>query len=87
MLLFAEKVIYRAGFNAMLGTDRIEVDFLEFVAKILMHVPDGNKRRVLGYGVYSSRALGERRKRDRGEEDAEEKIRSGFRVWGSSAPL
>ena len=52
----------------MLGTDRIEVEPLEFVAKILMHVPDRNKRRVIGYGVYSSRALGERRKQARGEE-------------------
>jgi len=58
-----EKVVYRANFNAMLGTDRIEVDSLEFIAKVLMHVPDKNKRRVIGYGVYSSRALGERRKR------------------------
>jgi len=33
-----------------------------------MHVPDKNKRRVIGYGVYSSRALGERRKQARGEE-------------------
>ena len=65
-----EKVIYRANFNAMLGTDRIEVDPLEFVAKVLMHVPDKNMRRVTGYGVYSSRALGERRKRARGKEQA-----------------
>jgi len=63
-----EKVIYRANFNAMLGTDRIEIDPLEFVAKVLMHVPDKNMRRVIGYGVYSSRALGERRKRARGKE-------------------
>jgi len=63
-----EKVVYRVDFNAMLGTDRIEVDPLEFVAKVLMHVPDKNMRRVIGYGVYSSRALGERRKRARGEE-------------------
>jgi len=63
-----EKVIYRANFNAMPGTDRIEVDPLEFVAKVLMHVPDKNMRRVIGYGVYSSRALGERRKQARGEE-------------------
>ena len=65
-----EKVIYRANFNAMLGTDRIEVDPLEFVAKVLMHVPEKNMRRVIGYGVYSSRALEERRKRARGEEQA-----------------
>jgi len=63
-----EKVIYRANFNAMLGTDRIEVESLEFVAKVLMHVPDKNKRRVIEYGVDSSRALGERRKQARGEE-------------------
>jgi hypothetical protein len=46
----------------MLGTDRIEVDPLEFVAKVLIHVPDKNSRRVIGYGVYSNRALGERKK-------------------------
>jgi len=63
-----ERVIYRANFNAMLGTDRIEVDPLEFVAKVLMHAPDKHSRRVMAYGVYSSRALGERRKRARGKE-------------------
>jgi len=62
------KVIYRANFNAMLGTDRIEVEPLEFIAKVLMHVPDRNNRRIMAYGVYSSRALGERRKRARGKE-------------------
>jgi len=56
----------------MLGTDRIEVDPLEFVAKVLMHVPDKNNRRVIGYGVYSSRALGERRKQASGKELAAE---------------
>jgi len=61
-------VVYRANFNAMPGTDRIEVDPLEFIAKDLIHVPDKNMRRVIGYGVYSSRALGERRKQARGEE-------------------
>jgi len=65
-----EKVVYKANFNAMRGTDRIEVKPLEFVGKVLMHVPDRNKRRSIGYGVYSSRALGERRKRARGEEQA-----------------
>jgi len=54
----------------MLGTDRNEVEPLELAAKVLMLVPDRNKRRVIGYGVYSSRALGERRKRTRGEEQA-----------------
>jgi len=34
------KVIYRASFYAMLGTDRIEVEPLEFIAKVLMHIPD-----------------------------------------------
>jgi len=63
-----EKVIYRANFNAMPGTDRIEVEPLEFVAKVLMHVPNKHSRRVTAYGVYSSRALGERRKRARGKE-------------------
>ena len=61
------QVVYTAEFNPMLGTDRIEVDPLEFVAKVLMHVPDKNSRRVMGYGVYSNRALGERRKKARGE--------------------
>ena len=63
-----EKVVYTAEFNPMLGTDRIEVDLLEFLAKVLMHVPNKNKRRVAGYGVYSNRALGERRKRVLNEE-------------------
>ena len=63
-----EKVIYRAGLNTMLGTDRIEVEPLEFVAKVLMHVPNKHSRRVTAYGVYSSRSLGERRKQARGEE-------------------
>jgi len=62
------KVIFRAGFNAMLRTDRIEVDPLEFVAKVLLHVPEKNMRRVIGYGVHSSPALGESRKQARGEE-------------------
>jgi len=65
-----EKVIYIAGFNALLGTDRIEVETLEFVAKVLMHVSDKHSRRVTAYGVYSSRSLGERRKQARGEEQA-----------------
>jgi len=54
----------------MLGTDRTEVDPLEFVAKVLMHVPDKHSRSMTAYGVYSSRALGERRKQARGEEQA-----------------
>ena len=65
----AGKVVYTADFNPMLGTDRIEIDPVEFLAKGLMHVPDRNKRRVTGYGVYSNRALGERRKRVRREEE------------------
>jgi hypothetical protein len=65
----AGKVVYTADFNPMPGTDRIETDPLEFLAKGLMHVPDRNKRRVTGYGVYSNRALGERRKRARREEE------------------
>ena len=65
-----EKVIYRAGFNDILGNDRIEVDPLEFVAKVLMHIPEKNMRWVIWYGVYSSRALGERRMRTRGKEVA-----------------
>jgi|GEM_PF-1626019 len=67
-ILKKEKVIYRANVNAMLGTDRIQVEPFEFVAKVLMHVPEKNKRRVIGYGVYSSRALGERKKQARCEE-------------------
>lgn len=63
-----DKVVYTAPFNPMLGTDRIEVDALEFIAKVLMHVPDRNKRRVMGYGLYSNRGLGERRKARRGGE-------------------
>ena len=35
----------------------------------MLHVPDRNKRRVTGYGVYSNRALGERRKRVRRDEE------------------
>ena len=64
------KVVYTADFNPMLGTDRIEVDPLEFTAKVLIHVPDKNSRRVIGYGVYSNRALGERRKKARGGEES-----------------
>lgn len=65
-----ENVLYTAPFNPMLGTDRIEVDPLQFVAKVLMHVPDRNSRRVTGYGLYSNRGLGERRKASRGGEAA-----------------
>jgi hypothetical protein len=64
------KVVYTADFNPMLGTDRIEVDLLEFTAKVLIHVPDKNSRRVIGYGAYSNRALGERRKKARGGEES-----------------
>jgi hypothetical protein len=63
----AGQVVYTADFNPMLRTDRIEVGALEFTAKVLMHVPEKNKRRVTAYGVYSNRALGERRKRARDE--------------------
>jgi len=63
-----KKVVYTAAFNPMLGTDRIEVDPLEFLAKVLMHVPDKNSRRVTGYGVYSQRGLGQRWKARAGKE-------------------
>ncbi len=62
------RVVYTAGFNPMLGTDRIEVDPLEFVAKVMMHLPERNSRRVMGYGPYSNRGLGQRRKSQRGGE-------------------
>ena len=65
----SEKIVYTADFNPMLGTDRIEISPFEFLAKVLMHVPSKNKRRVAGYGVYSNRALGERRKKARNEEE------------------
>jgi hypothetical protein len=57
------KVIYTADFNPLLGTDRIETEPLDFLARVLMHVPDQNKRRVIAYGVYSNRARGERKKK------------------------
>ena len=66
-----EKGVYTANFSPVLGTDRIEVDPLEFLAKVLMHVPNKNKRRVTGYGAYSNRALGERRKRARSEREGD----------------
>ena len=47
----ALEAVYTADFNPMLGTDRTEVDPLEFVAKVLIHdlyrlrytVPDKNR--------------------------------------------
>jgi hypothetical protein len=57
-----DKVVYTAPFNPRLGTDRIEVDPLEFLATALMRVPDRNSHRVMGCGDYSSRELAERRK-------------------------
>jgi len=76
------KVVYTADFNPMLGTDRIEVDPLEFLAKVLMHVPDKNSRRVMGYGVYSNRVLGKRRKRAREEEEG-----AGMGAMASYEPM
>ena len=74
------QVIYTADFNPMPGTDRIEVGALEFTAKVLTHVPEKNKRRVTAYGVYSNRALGERR-RERNEGEG-----SGIGIVAAATP-
>ena len=55
------KLIPRNAYKAVKMA--LQADPLDFLARVLMHVPEKNKRRLTYYGIYSSRARGERKKK------------------------
>jgi len=54
------KVIYQYGKT---DTDKVEMDYLEFIALITTHIPDKGQVMIRYYGLYSNAHRGKERKR------------------------
>jgi len=59
----AEQVVYarKGGHDASEPGDEERIDADEFVARVLVQIPDPRRHLVRYYGVYSNRARGQRR--------------------------
>ena len=60
----AKEVVYtrKGGHDAPEPTDDERIDAEEFVARVLVQIPDPRRHLVRYYGAYSNRARGQRRK-------------------------
>jgi hypothetical protein len=56
------KVIYRYGDG---DTDRMEMDYLDFIARVTAHIPDKGQVMIRYYGLYSNAHRGKEKKRGR----------------------
>jgi len=56
------KVIYRYGKAA---ADKVEMDYLDFIARVTAHIPDKGQVMIRYYGLYSNAHRGKERKRGR----------------------
>ena len=56
------KVIYRYG---KAGADKVEMDYLDFIARVTAHIPDKGQVMIRYYGLYSNAHRGQERKRGR----------------------
>ena len=56
------KVIYRYGKT---DADKVEMDYLDFIARITTHIPDKGQVMIRYYGLYSNAHRGKERKRGR----------------------
>jgi len=77
----AEQVVYarKGGHDAREAAEDQRIDAEEFVARVLVQIPDPRRHLVRYYGAYSNRARGERRKAEvqlqgRGSGEAEEPV-------------
>ena len=56
------KVIYRYG---KADDDRVEMDYLDFIARVSTHIPDKGQVMIRYYGLYSNAHRGKEKKRGR----------------------
>jgi len=56
------KVVYRYGKG---GADKVEMDYLDFIARVTAHIPDKGQVMTRHYGLYSNAHRGKERKRGR----------------------
>jgi hypothetical protein len=56
------KVVYRYGKG---GADKVEMDYLDFIARVTAHIPDKGQVMIRYYGLYSNAHRGKERKRGR----------------------
>ena len=69
-------VLYRSKrMNPGLGRNFEAMDPLEWLARMVDHIPDPGKHRTLRYGVYSNRARGAGEPKEPGEETAPKRKR------------
>jgi hypothetical protein len=57
------KVIYQYGDS---DAERVEMDYLEFIARVTAHIPDKGQVMIRYYGLYSNAHRGKEKKRGRG---------------------
>jgi hypothetical protein len=55
------KVIYQYGDR---DTDRVEMDYLDFIARVTAHIPDKGQVMIRYYALYSNAHRGKEKKRD-----------------------
>jgi hypothetical protein len=56
------KIIYQYGDG---DADRVEMDYLDFIARVTAHIPDKGQVMIRYYGLYSNAHRGKERKRGR----------------------
>jgi hypothetical protein len=56
------RVIYRYG---KADDDKVELDYLEFIARVTAHIPDKGQVMIRYYGLYSNAHRGREKKRER----------------------
>jgi hypothetical protein len=56
------KVVYRYGRG---DADKVEMDYLDFIARLTAHIPDKGQVMIRYYGLYSNAHRGKERKRGR----------------------
>ena len=60
----SHEVVYagKAGHDELEPTEGEKIDVMEFVARVLVQIPDPRRHLVRYYGAYSNAARGKRRK-------------------------